>query len=531
MKNKKGITLIPALIGIAIFIIALFFIVFFLNKTSTDSKEATLQRNFATLKSAVNKINSQYDGTNAITSISSEFRGTTIDKALDIHTNHSLYWYVLSEDDLKFFGIKDAENTFVVNYKDNIVMTLEEFLSSEYGETKQGLSAILNAITEISQDSNKNQLPGQSAEEVLNISNDKIKNWFILYNDDLKKLGILPNEESDEGYAVNYEEKLVMTLDNFLKSEDAISDISSNAIISLIKEGTIKLGDYISYVPDESKYTTLPSETGLNNSETFSTEKNLDWRIIYVDTIRNEVFITPSKVINTNAISFKSMIGYLNAPKVLNDLCASLYSNQALKLTARSMTVEDLDKICKYHNASESTTRIAYHPFGSSKLENVTYHNDVYESKTTSNKSHKFLSADGGGKVNTETYNGYEYSYHTPDAILGPVYMTNTYYQYNIEDYLSEMTYVLNQYYSTCFLANSCVKLDDDKANYCIRTFGENTISATIDRPLYESDGRYATVSSNYRPVVILSSNIILEESDNGQNGATPETAWKIKLR
>lgn len=522
MKKENGIALATTLISVAVIVIAVSIIIFFAGWFTPDSKEKIVQKNINTIKSAISVMVSNYGNVNLY--------GSTIDEALDIHNTHSGNWYLLSEEDLKGMGIKDTENSYVVNYKDNIVMSLEQFYQTEYSESKQGLQALLKVVKELNLNS-LNPLPGQSAEELLGISNDTIKKWYILYNQDLKNFDIIVDETKDDGYAVNYQEKIAMRLNDFLESEYAVNDISENAIISLIKSGTIKIGDYISYTPDSKTYTTSLNETGINGTETFQTENDLTWKILYADTLKNQVIITPASPVSAKEINFKSIIGYFNAPKVLNDLCSTLYSNESLKLTARSITLDDINNACSYSPLSGDVTRKAYYPYGSNETGNIDFNNSQYEKSVVSNKTHRFLSSDGGGKQTSENYNGYPYSYSTPDSILGPVYVTNTYYTYNINNYGSGVSQILNQRYTNCFLADTCTYVQDDKASFMLMTLNEDTVGADISRPLYESGGKYSNVSSHYRPVVVLPATIVIDSTDTSKDGSSPESAWNITLR
>ena len=71
----------------------------------------------------------------------------------------------------------------------------------------------------------------------------------------------------------------------------------------------------------------------------------------------------------------------------------------------------------------------------------------------------------------------------------------------------------------------------NDKVSFSIWTLNEDIVGTEVSRPLYESDGKYSNVSSHYRPVIELSTNIVIDQTDSNRNGSSPELAWKIALR
>ena len=148
---------------------------------------------------------------------------------------------------------------------------------------------------------------------------------------------------------------------NRLKSQEkSIKQIQENyqrelnRIDSVYEEmrSPLKIGDYIDYVPDEN--TTGYSQNQLTSTITGSTSnitifqdqqyardgKGMTWQIlrIYED---GSIDLIGSPT--SQAVHFKGANGYNNGVTVMNDICETLYSNEKLNATARSVNYEDLE--------------------------------------------------------------------------------------------------------------------------------------------------------------------------------------------
>ena len=202
--------------------------------------------------------------------------------------------------------------------------------------------------------------------------------------------------------------------------------------------GTVKLaellevGDYVEYIPDTAEYTTDTNNTGYTSAQTFKTQTK-DWRVVYKNTETGEVLLTTNGIVNdgtgekNDEMYLSGTKGYLRGPTELNNICKALYSNSSLGITARSMTIEDLNKACNY-TPSEPTTRYAYYPYGTTFEEGETtieYNGKTYTKAACDYSTAKFYTSDGGGKTDSDGF-----TYRTP-GVDNPVYVTKTYYNYN----------------------------------------------------------------------------------------------------
>ena len=282
----------------------------------------------------------------------------------------------------------------------------------------------------------------------------------------------------------------------------------------------VKVGDYLEYIPDTAEYTTDTNNTGHTSAQTLNTETK-DWRVLYVNSETGEVLLTTNGIVNDGTY-LQVTKGYLRGPTELNNICKALYSNSSLGITARSMTIEDLNKACNY-TPSEPTTRYAYYPNGTTfaKGDRTIEYNGKRYIKIAQNYSStaKFYTSDGGGVEKTD---GNGFTYRTPEAD-NPVYVTGTYYSYNPSSKNSTVGSILGSSYG--WLASPCVDLGSSGANFFVRIACS---SAVFTYRLYTSYGNTGSNSFGVCPLVSLGSMLQIDTSDTSRDGSTSAKAWKI---
>ena len=110
-------------------------------------------------------------------------------------------------------------------------------------------------------------------------------------------------------------------------------------------------GDYVNYTPKTEKTAYAPDKgegigkyTGYTKTtaEQSIPQEDLNWRVLGQDDKGNILLISgaPTKT----ELRFKGYVGYNNYETVLKDTCEALYSNTTLGATARSITMEDINK-------------------------------------------------------------------------------------------------------------------------------------------------------------------------------------------
>ena len=281
----------------------------------------------------------------------------------------------------------------------------------------------------------------------------------------------------------------------------------------------VKVGDYVEYIPDTAEYTTDTNNTGYTSAQTLNTETK-DWRVLYVNSETGEVLLTTNGIVNSGTY-LRGTKGYFRGPTELNNICKALYSNSSLGITARSMTIEDLNKACNY-TPSEPTTRYAYYPKGTRFAKGDTtieYNGKTYTKTAHGNSTAKFYTSDGGGVEKTD---GDGFTYRTPEAD-NPVYATETYYYYNPRSKNSKVGSVLGNFGG--WLASPCVNLGSFYAYSCVRLAGSRLVGEYF---LYGSYVSSLSLSFGVRPLVSLGSMFQIDSSDTARDGSISTKAWKI---
>ena len=283
----------------------------------------------------------------------------------------------------------------------------------------------------------------------------------------------------------------------------------------------LKVGDYVEYIPDTAEYTTDTNNTGYTSAQTFKTQSK-NWRVVYKNTETGEVLLTTNGIVNdgtgekNDKMYLRGAKGYFRGPTELNNICKALYSNSSLGITARSMTIEDLNKACNY--TPSEPIRYAYYPNGTTFAEGDTtieYNSKTYTKTAHGSSTAKFYTSDGGGIEKTDSDG---FIYKVPEAD-NPVYVTQTYY------YAPNPTVgnILGSSYG--WLASPCVYLFSSGAYFGVRYAYSGNVYAYY---LYNSDGYTNSISRGVRPIVSLGSMLQIDSSDTARDGSTSAKAWKI---
>ena len=110
----------------------------------------------------------------------------------------------------------------------------------------------------------------------------------------------------------------------------------------------LKVGDYVNYKPDTAQdYILDDAYSGytVDESDTQTIkQENLKWRVLSINADGTVDLISSSPT--STSIYFQGSTGYNNGVYLLNDITAKLYSNSSLGVTARSLTIEDIEEEC-----------------------------------------------------------------------------------------------------------------------------------------------------------------------------------------
>ena len=111
-------------------------------------------------------------------------------------------------------------------------------------------------------------------------------------------------------------------------------------------EITVKVGDYVlNYDEGTGSAEIETTESGHTEQQILSTE-NLGWRILGIGENGGLELISDNPT--TSTITLAGETGYLNAENVLNTTCDELYGKGEYAESARSLNVEDINKLANY---------------------------------------------------------------------------------------------------------------------------------------------------------------------------------------
>ena len=253
----------------------------------------------------------------------------------------------------------------------------------------------------------------------------------------------------------------------------------------------IKVGDYVNYVPTSNTMTTDKSKTGYGTAQTLTTTANTQWRIFSIDETTGEILLTTQGATNTDTnVHLKGVAGYLHGAEELNRICKELYSSGSL--TARSMTIEDLNKAVGY----DPTT---YSDYG---------------------KEYTYTS----GTFYTYEENGKTVTSETPKVAssLNTVTVKRTYYSYNPSSKNSVVGNILGNTYG--WLASPCTNTSSRTAFDMRIVQYDNAVA----HYLCNSDNDIYVTRFGLHPIISLSSKL-LDIGDESKDGTTVATAWNLK--
>ena len=292
--------------------------------------------------------------------------------------------------------------------------------------------------------------------------------------------------------------------------------------------GMLQVGDYVAYTSDtDNTVYSLSSEyTGYASSQTISKE-NLSWRILSIN--ENGTVDLISSGPTSGTIGLTDAVGYNNGVYLLNDISAKLYSNNSLKVTARSINIEDIEK----HMNEKGLEYVHSYSVGGLKWgETMTYtsssyryYPNLYAKENGSGINTTKVKTDGIGQSDSYYAEATKETYS--QAGSQGLTITQTYYDRTMtKDYYdSEVFYNLihnagNEYWLASRHVSPYTNTID--ANFGLRRVSNSSLGG---RDLF-----YSSINVNLgdayclRPLVSLKSNIKIGSGD----GKSANTAYEI---
>ena len=286
---------------------------------------------------------------------------------------------------------------------------------------------------------------------------------------------------------------------------------------------TVKVGDIVNYDEGTGYSTTVDKiKSGDFSDQTYTTE-NLGWRVLGISTKGELELISDNPT--SSLLYLRGETGYLNAEDILNDMCNKLYGQGEHSTGARSLNVEDINKLGNYDPTTYDgygdiwtyrfPTSGDYMQYRRTKADgtlvtdwtNIT--NTSYQTFKVPGEKEETISADN----RNDTGRSLEYTYYNY-TVADKVKQTTSDGK-NMSDIISKGT---GTSYIAQRLASRCVAVsgsDYARFNVCNVSWD---VSCSMALHL-SSDILVSGTGSHVRPVVTLESNIQL--SGNGNDGWT----------
>ena len=286
-----------------------------------------------------------------------------------------------------------------------------------------------------------------------------------------------------------------------------------------LDRNNIQVGDYIAYTPDTvaTPYSLTSAVSGYGSADSpqsISQETTLQWRVMSIneDGSVDLVSATPTRT----DLYFQGALGYNNGVLVLNDLCAELYSNASLGVTARSIDIVDIENKM---NATGIAERDAY-----------TNDNKQYGQTQTYTDSNSYA-PDIFGKTGTTAEEESKDYYASPTTATsekkGSIEVIQTYYNFGTTTpttYFDDATFheLIFSTGSTFWIASRYYNCYSTYEGFGLRRVRYANLGGSN---LLYSDNRENNNHFCVRPVVSLGSNIKISTE-----GGTAESPRVISL-
>ena len=333
----------------------------------------------------------------------------------------------------------------------------------------------------------------------------------------LTNTGLFEKAKEAREKTANATENQVKTLNEY---EDELNKYVSGTTQTQKLADKVKVGDYVSYTPDElsnESLTTLKTNLNTYSGNSSSTANpaikrdDLNWRVL---DIQNGQVRLISETPTTSKIELKGYNGYNNAVKLIDDACSTLYTNSKLANKVQNLKIEDITKYMKTQPTEDTTPyspSTKYYPEILLKEKEQTV-NGTEGTELGLSEQTKFINQTTKSQVNSwtlkKTY--WDQTMNNTDS-----FKDNKYYKLFINN---------GSNYPTYWMSSRCIDAYSDLAGFNVHIVGNGNIN-TEPNSLCNSLGSERSCAYAFRPVITLNSNVQAISGD----GTTAERAYVIK--
>ena len=318
--------------------------------------------------------------------------------------------------------------------------------------------------------------------------------------------------------------------------ENELDKYLPKKLVDKVNDGTIKVGDYISYTPDQASTDDILQELATYSGNTDSTknttstltqeidkETGLKWRVL--DVKDGKVRLISDRP-TTSKITLSGAKGYNNAVYLLDKTCKTLYNNSKLASNVQNLKIEDIQDHLAYDYTQYTNSNVDTGKYGGTK---------EYASPSYRNYPNIFAKEKTGwvdGKQGTELSLSEQTTpiNETKTTANEKIKITQTHWyktmsENDFDGENKEMYYKLfinnGSDYPTYWMSSRCVNAASDVAHFFVRCVVSGYVSAY---GLYRSGDRGYSYDRAFRPCITLNSNVQVT-SGNG----TESTPFEIK--
>lgn len=350
----------------------------------------------------------------------------------------------------------------------------------------------------------------------------------------LTQTGLFEKANKAEQKSKEKQEEENVTLETYENEMGKYLEGNSNTEIKLadkVNDGTIKIGNYIKYIPDivtndDKSYTDLISNLKTYSGSTSNTtstliqeinkDTGLNWRVLDI-TDDGQVRLISDKS-TTSKITFGMYNGYNNAVKLLDDTCNILYNNSKLVSKVQNVKIEDIQEkiIEKDYSKIDSS-------YGKTSSPSSKYYPNIFlkeRDQTVNGTTLNELGQSEQKELIAQTTKPYANSW-----TLKYTYWTKEMNETDFTDPIYYKLFMNNGQDSPAYwISSRCVRLWSNYVNFCIRFVNNGVYTYSV----YSSYGDVASTSYAFRPIVTLKSNVLIDLENSG-NGSTAEQGYAIK--
>lgn len=295
------------------------------------------------------------------------------------------------------------------------------------------------------------------------------------------------------------------------------STSGAKTLVQAFNDGEIAVGDYVNYTPTAGQSTTVTEEqTGYAEEQTFTTDTSTTWRVLGLSEDGQHLLLTSGSPIKKDGedpyLVLQGAEGYLYCEDTL-DTIAGIYNNSSLAEETRSMRIEDITRVL-------GGVTVTYPEEGEHDTGTVTLNADESNTnigQTTSYPSYTYDSSDYTPEGAIETPPQHATAGTTVDADAW-MFMYTTDGETRA-DYISERVYDMlfadttesSNYAKSYWLASPGVFAGSGFVD-----FGPGAVGGGFAHSgggnLFVSDGGWVAYGFTVRPVVVLKSDITIEQ-------------------